>query len=484
MKREILSLRHVCLSRDGEEQLSEVTFSLYEGDVLGLISLDNQGLDALVELVLHNRRLDRGHLFFAEKEVSSYLGCTAKENKAAVVESVSHLIPALNLADMFFFAKKKGPLLVHRAKLNRQIRMIFEPYGMKLTGAEYPDQLSALDRCRVEIIKAKTFGCKVIVVREPSSFLSAGELACLHLLIRKLAAEDGIACMYLCNHHREVMSVCSRLAVMYAGTVVLNKASAAVTERMMSVVSEDFIKSITGLPRPAAPAAEPLATIRGKNGFALTVFKGECLVLLDLDNKTIPRIADALFARTPFAARRPEYRVFIDGTEAYRNPLLWSFIPAEPAGRTLFYDLSYIDNLTLKNSSRKLPHFWLFKRYRAHVCGEYRRIVGDVAESGNLYQLGQRELYELIYLRAGLERPKVLFIVQPFIGMGMYQRIRILEYISQLRRAGITVVILAVSLSDSLQAASRLILLQDGRIEKELPPERFDQAASYGLVVR
>ncbi len=480
MSEELLALHHVCLAENGNEELNEVNFSLYAGDILGLISLDNQGYTVLLDLIMNNRRLDRGHMFFRGKEVSGYLKHSSEPNKVALIESESHLIPALNIADNFFSAKKAGPWLINPKKQNQQIRMIFEPYGIQLSGDKYPESLSLLDRCRVEIIKAKTIGCKVIILRDPTSFLGPKEVRCLQELIRQIAAADGVSFIYLCNHHQELMSVCTRLIIMYSGTVLFNKEINSVTDDIMTTVSNDFIKSMPRLHKPAAPShPEELAVITGSNGFHLSVFKGECLVLLDLDNKAVPQISDALFE--PYISL---YRIFIDGKEASRNPRLWSFVPANPVSSSLFPNMSYIDNLTLKNCSRKMPQFWLSKRYRRYVAEEYKKRIGSAVNASTILSLSQRELYELIYRRIEIEHPKILFIVQPFNRMDMYQRIRILEYIADLQRRGITIVILAISLSDSLQVASRLVLLQNHRIEQEFTPDRFDMAAAYGLIVR
>lgn len=268
---------------------------------------------------------------------------------------------------------------------------------------------------------------------------------------------------------------------MCSGTIVLYKRNSDVTEEMMNVVSNDFVKSLTGLYKPAVPSENSeLVLIKNRNNAKISVNKGECLVLLDLDNKVIPEISASLFEKNS----RSEYSISIHGKTAFDNTELWSYIPANPLASSLFYCMSYVDNLILKKGNSKLANFWLLKKYKRTIISEYREICGDAVAKMDLFDLNQQDLYQLLYQRVLLEKPQVLFIVQPFNRMDMYQRIRVLEYMSKIQKEGISIVILAVSLSDSLQLASRLVLMQNHKIIKVLNSNEFEQAAEYGLIVK
>ena len=72
------------------------------------------------------------------------------------------------------------------------------------------------------------------------------------------------------------------------------------------------------------------------------------------------------------------------------------------------------------------------------------------------------EKYELVYTRILLQKPEVVFCVQPFKGADLAHRIRIWELNERLLENGIAVVILAVNMSDALSLADRVI-----RVEKK-----------------
>ena len=81
----------------------------------------------------------------------------------------------------------------------------------------------------------------------------------------------------------------------------------------------------------------------------------------------------------------------------------------------------------------------------------------------NVNKLTQRQKYDLVYGRILLQKPKVVFCVQPFNGAEMPLRIHICELLEMLLEKGIAVVILAVNLADSLALADRLIKIKDGK---------------------
>jgi len=99
--------------------------------------------------------------------------------------------------------------------------------------------------------------------------------------------------------------------------------------------------------------------------------------------------------------------------------------------------------------------------------------VGPVIDAPSLAGLSLQSLYELIYYRIRLQNPRTVFCIQPFAGIDMYQRLRIIQLLNMLRSRGIGVVILAVSLSDSLQVADRLLLIRKGRELRQIPRENF-----------
>jgi ribose transport system ATP-binding protein len=472
MKKEVVALRHVTVSEQGEESLSEVTFSIDQGEIVGLLTLDGQGIEPLFSLLERNRLLDKGWMYVAGEEVCSYLSVRRPQNNIALLEAQSHLIPALDIADNLFSLKAHSPYVVRKRLERSQIHLLFEPYGIHFNGDEYLDTLSPFERCAVELVKAETNGCPVVILRELSTFLSPHDLFLVQQMIRRMAEKGKMAFIYYCNHHRELFSICGRVLVMRNGSMVLPISSAEFSDGLFDVVSRDFLNSIISLRknRENKPPL-PVAGLLSGPSFSIPFRKGECLVLLDMEQDTIPQMADA-FAN--------------NGTGDYHVSLLsgsCEFIPSNPCERIIFPSMSYLDNLSIRTGN-KVSGFYRNRKYQENLIAEYRPHVGNVIYAKDLSLLSQEQLYDLIYWRADLDNPGLLCVMQPFAGLGMSQRFSLLRHLSRLLDKGIPVLILALSLSDSLQIASRLVLLDDGVVIREFLPSSFNEVAGYGLVTK
>ncbi len=142
--------------------------------------------------------------------------------------------------------------------------------------------------------------------------------------------------------------------------------------------------------------------------------------------------------------------------------------------------MSYLDNLCFLADDRILL-FWSKRRYRRSIRREYLPLLGPVIDAPSLTGLYPRDLYELVYHRVLLQNPRLVICVQPFAGIDVYQRLRIIQLINILRERGIAVLILAVSLSDSLQVADRLLAGKNGRILREIDRADFSSLDSVHI---
>jgi ribose transport system ATP-binding protein len=471
IRREVVAFRHVTLNENGETILNEVSFSIAEGEIVGLVPLDGQGVETLFSLLSHNRLLDRGRMYVDEEEACSYLGVQKLQNNVAVIESRSHLVPALDIADNLFSLKRNSPYVVNRKLERSQIYSLFSPYGMSFRGDEHPDSLSPLQRCAVELAKAGTSGCRLVILRELSTFLPPHDLSLFQDMVRKVAREGRMAFLYYGNHHRELFSICDKVLVMRDGTIALSLSASEFSDATMDVVSRDFLHSLTSIRGTVSDGeGKVIGTLSGPS-FSLPLRRGECLVLLDMERETIPCLAD-----TFSGAKESTYHVSLSGGS-------WEFIPSNPCGKLVFPSLSYLDNLTIR-AGDKVKGFYRRHRYEESLAAEFRSKVGNVVDVKNVSSLTQEQLYDLLYWRVDLDNPLLLCVVQPFAGLAMYQRIRLLTHLSRLLAKGISIIILALSLSDSLRIASRLVLLDGGVVKHEFIPSQFEQVADYGIVTK
>lgn len=135
----------------------------------------------------------------------------------------------------------------------------------------------------------------------------------------------------------------------------------------------------------------------------------------------------------------------------------------------IFPGMSYLENLCFTMDHR-MKALWRSSRVRRGLKSAYAQWLGPDLLERRVEDLSETERCELVYHRVLLQRPEVVFCVQPFRMADVAMRMRIWRLLEELLDKGVAVVILAVNLADSLSLADRLIRVRRGR-----PQEEFDR---------
>ena len=120
----------------------------------------------------------------------------------------------------------------------------------------YPFELSGGMRQRALIAMAFSCGPRLIIADEPTTALDVTVQALILGLIRTSAARHGTAVVFISHDMAVVSQLCGRLAVMYAGRVVEEGATAAVLARPAHPYTRALIRCLPGLAPPKAPLAQ------------------------------------------------------------------------------------------------------------------------------------------------------------------------------------------------------------------------------------
>lgn len=486
MKEELLRLDRITVVSEGSRLLDSLSMHLFTGEILGLIPIDVQGLEELIDLIQHNNPISYGYVWFFEEVVNDYRRERTSANPVAVLEKQSRLIGSMNVTDNIFVVRGgMRKFLINDRTLADQLRRLCAPLNMDIPTDVPVNRLPLLTRWVVELLKAVVSGARLIIVRDISNTASPIDLEQMHRIIHQYA-EKGLSFLYVCNHHEEVFSLCDRAVLMENGRIVKTLLPDQMNGNVMSRYAQSFTRFVSDHPRISVQAqngeGSEAPALRVKHlafgsirDLTLTVQSGECVVLLDLDNSfLVPFVA---LLRSPRDIRQERNRITVAGVPLAKAGRLYAMIDEKPTRSTLFRDLSYLDNLCFL-ADDKLRLFWTRRRYRQSIRSEYLPLVGPVIDAPSLAGLSLHDLYELVYHRIRLQHPRVVFCIQPFAGVDMYQRLRIIQLIDMLRQQHIAVVSVAVSLSDSLQVADWLLVVQNGTVVRRIGRERFSSIDS------
>jgi ribose transport system ATP-binding protein len=254
-------------------KLHDVSFDLYQGEVLGVVALEGQGQDELFDVLAGSVRPDGGQLLVDGTAVS--FRHPADAIRAGLVYVAADRAEALlmqrsvreNIA-LPFSARigQWGPINLsdERTKVNGAITTL----QIDTRAAREVRRLSGGNQQKVTIARWVAGGVKTMLCFDPTRGIDIRTKNQIYLLLRELAAAGASVLLYT-SELKEVQLACDRAIVIFGGRVVAEIDAADADEptllraaynlRSGEVLPEDIAAELVASTADEA-SAEPVAT--------------------------------------------------------------------------------------------------------------------------------------------------------------------------------------------------------------------------------
>lgn len=465
MRKEVLRMQNVTREINGIQILSNINFQIYKGEVMGLLALNSQGKEQLLELICRNLPIRYGRIYFSERLVNSYAHSDSSLNRVSVIGESSRLINNLTVSDNIFVLRRGfSKWFINRRVLNLQVKKLLEDINIRINPGQLVKGLSQFERCTVEILRAMTSGAELIILNNLDSILNSTERKKIFDVIR-IFCKEGISFLNVSFESGGLFEICDRIAILDSGKIQKIMQKRDMNEPYIKAFSK-FIHSRSR--KENMTEANSILEFRNVStdktvNLSFTVKKGECTVVLDTNHSRLEEIialimgkkklsgGQILYAGKKFSVKRPEefskYNIGI--------------IPADPIPSQIFKNLSYLENLSLFMDYKVRKLISRRKLIRS-VEKEYEDILGQELYLNDISELGLPSLYNIVYYRYHLCKPQILFCMQPLSLADVYLQRHILNLIQKLKDRGITIVILTMNAANMLDKADRVLVIDDG----------------------
>lgn len=460
MKREILRVEKVTYKEGASVYLHNFSLNIMEGEIMGLLPIDTQGLDEFLRLLKQNLPLYYGYVYYMEQMVNSWRERRKSQNRISVISGESTLINGQSIVSNIFVLRPgfKQEILNNQV-LEEQLMPFLEDIGLELNPRTLVEKLSPLERVAVEILRAVVAGHHLIVLREISTVISESEFERLKKIISHYV-EKGFSFLYVSLHYEEIRQICTGMVLMSAGRICMVLDKEDVKKGINRIFYMDYYNQVLMRIQKSVPLKQGEVVFDARNisgkylqDLSFQVKKGECLVIQNLDTEIYKELSGILQGNV----KCESMRLYSNGrpVQGFSKRKI-AFLKENPEKSMVFRELSMEDNLCLV-LDKKLPSIWRRKKIRNSVMDECARVCGTDFRGKRVSQLTSVELIQLVYMRVYLEKPDVVFLEQPFQGMGIDLRKEIRHLMEVLLKRGIAIVILAVNMADCLSIADRLI---------------------------
>jgi oligopeptide transport system ATP-binding protein len=200
-----------------------VSFSLADGEVLGVVGESGSGKSTLGRLIARLIKPDRGRILLKGREITGLGGRELRTIRRHIQlvfqDSYGSLNPRMTAKATIGYPLRIGG--VNGGETAERVALLAGAVGLTAEQLDrYPHQLSGGQRQRVGIARALALRPSLIIADEPVSALDVSTQAQILNLLRKVRIEFGVAFLFITHDLAVARYLSDRLLVMYAGRVV------------------------------------------------------------------------------------------------------------------------------------------------------------------------------------------------------------------------------------------------------------------------
>jgi erythritol transport system ATP-binding protein len=469
----VLSARGVSKRYPGTLALDAVDFLVHRASVNVLVGENGAGKSTLMRILAGVEQPTSGSLELEGRAVSLASTRDAAALGIAMIHQELNLLPNLSVAENIFMGREIARFgVIDRRAQQRQARELMARLEQPIDPRAMVGSLPLGQRQIVEIAKAIAGDVRVLIMDEPTSALSAAEIAVLFRLIGELKSR-GVSIVYISHRLEELLTIGDSVTVLRDGRVVASEPAASATVGWM--VEKMTGGAASALHRSEAPAASrPVLSVEGLSAagclrdISFTAAKGEIVGFYGLMGSSRTELFETLMGlRLPgrgsvaLDGRRLDR---LDAPARLRAGI--ALVPEERQAAGIFPALSVLQNITLASLDAVTSGFWLSpgreRRVAARAVGELSIRTAGLERPITSLSGGNQQ--KAMLARFLLTAPKALLLDEPTRGVDVGARSEIYAIVRRLAKRGMCVLFASSELQEVLALATRIAVMSQGRI--------------------
>ena len=476
----LLRIRGIVKSFSGVRALDQVDFDLDAGEVHVLFGENGAGKSTLINIVAGALRADRGRIELAGKTLKLNSVQEARDHGIAAVFQEFSLAPDLTVEENIFLGTEPthGMVLDKRA-ISAGARGVIGRLGFEIDPKALLSTLSRAQQQMVEIAKALLTNPRMLILDEPTSSLTEREVSQLFRLIASLNSE-GVAIIYITHRIGEIQQVGHRVTVLRDGKRIDTLPVAAVSpsklvELMTGRPTSDFFPIIKHDPSEIRLALHDVTTRGGTvRNVSLEVRGGEIVGLAGLVGCGKSEIARACFGIEPVASGSIECLGRLVSQPSPANMLMQGlcYVPSDRRREGLLLQRPARENVSL--ASLDLPEYSRWNVLRRASEKLLTRMLGERMNVRPLKMENEVRQFsggnqQKILLAKYIARDMEVFILdEPTLGIDVGAKIEVYEFLKDLVRKGIAVLLISSELPEILNLSNRMYVIRRGAVSAHL----------------
>ena len=220
----MIELKNLCktysLADGSVEALRDVSLTIPDGDVFGIIGMSGAGKSTLVRCINMLERPTSGNVVIDGHDLTRMTERELRQERRSITmifQGFNLLMQKNCLRNVCFPLELAG---VKKAEAVKKAQSLLELVGLGDKASAYPAQLSGGQQQRVAIARALATNPKVLLCDEATSALDPKTTGAILELIRDINRKLGITVIIITHQMSVVESTCRHVAILEEGQVV------------------------------------------------------------------------------------------------------------------------------------------------------------------------------------------------------------------------------------------------------------------------
>ncbi len=464
----------------------DVSFEIAKGSIHALLGENGAGKSTLVKMMYGLVRPTSGDMVFWGAPFLPEKPQIARALGVGMVFQHFSLFDALTVAENIEVGMENAP---SRAELTENIIKVSNEYGLPLDPNRVVGKLSVGERQRVEIVRCLLQNPKLLIMDEPTSVLTPGEVNILFETLRKLR-DEGVSILYISHKLEEIRALCDHATVLRRGEVV---GSCDPREKSAIELAELMVGESLARPKPRkGQIGEIKLSVKGGEMASRHAFGARLSdINFDVSSGEILGVAgvagngqDDFLAILTGEDRMDRGKIYFNGkdvthisTKARREAGLLG-APEERLGHAAVPSLSLVENtvLTAQKRANLSNGSWIkwpkAKQFANDIINKF-----DVRTPGShvaAAALSGGNLQKFVVGREIMQNPEVLVVNQPTWGVDAAAAGFIREALRELAGGGAAVIVISQDLDELFELADSVVVLCEGRLSPKSQMKDMD----------
>lgn len=311
MKKEVLRVSHLCFSYNQDSILSEVSFSVFAGEIVSVVGNNGVGKTVLGKILSGEQKEDSGMVLFHGKVLPPG---EARKKCIHYIQEEEKILGNMTVAENILMGQEPDRgCYFHWSGSCKKVQEYLKRYGLNIHAKQKGFELSAAQKRMVMLVRELIQKPELLIIDGALDLISYGSIPEMVRLLKDMVAQ-GTTIVYLTHNHRLAASFSHRLLFLQKGLIVYEMERAAFADDKIQQVASNFMKEIKWQSGKRADIYEEVLkvqdlTTEGLKQVSFTLRRGEIVGLIGFKHNGISEFLECLSG----SRKKWKGKIWVDG---------------------------------------------------------------------------------------------------------------------------------------------------------------------------